>query len=59
MKSVERNERVIDPAGLFLAAILGTVGLLSFWKGAILLAALCLLIAALAFVASHRHFDRE
>ena len=51
MKLVERNgnegnpengRRMFEPAGLFLAAIVGTVGLISLVKGAIPLAALCL-----------------
>jgi len=50
--------RMFEPAGLFLAATVGTAGLISLLKGAILLAALCLPLAALGLVVSHRHFDR-
>jgi len=65
MKLVERNggkrgprngARMFDPAGLFLTAIVGTGGLISLLKGAILLAALCLPLAALGLVFSHKHF---
>jgi hypothetical protein len=68
MKLVERNgkegnpengRRMFEPAGVFLAAIVGTVGLISLVKGAIPLAALCLPLAALGLVCSHKHFDRE
>ncbi len=51
--------RVFEPAGLFLAAIVGTVGLIGLLKGAIPLAALCLPLAALGLVCSHKHFDGE
>lgn len=51
--------RVFEPAGVFLAAIVGTLGLISLLKGAIPLAALCLPLAALGIVCSHKHFDRE
>jgi hypothetical protein len=50
---------VFEPAGLFLAAIVGTVGLISLLKGAIPLAALLLTLAALGLVCSHKRFDRE
>ncbi len=67
MKLVERNGkegnpengRLFEPAGVFLAAIVGTVGLISLVKGAIPLAALCLPLATLGLVCSHKHFDRE
>lgn len=55
----ENGRRMFEPAGLFLAAIVGTVGLISLLKGAIPLAALCLPLAALRLVCSHKHFDRE
>ena len=50
---------MFDPAGLFLAAIVGTGGVFSLLKGAIPLAALCLPLATLGLVLSHKHFDRE
>jgi hypothetical protein len=50
--------RMFEPAGLFLAATVGTAGLISLLKGAFLLAALCLPLASLGLVVSHRHFDR-
>ena len=68
MKLIERKEepkspsnggRLFEPAGLFLAAIVGIGGVFSLLKGAIPLAALCLPLAALGVVFSHRHFDRD
>ena len=50
--------RMFEPAGLFLAATVGTAGLISLLKGAILLPALCLRLAARGLVVSHRRFDR-
>lgn len=52
-----RNERRFDPAGLCLSAIVGTVGLLSLMKGGLPLAAVCLTLAALGLIYSHKHFD--
>jgi len=49
----------LDPPGVLLAGIVGTVGLLALFKAAWQIAIPCLSLAALGVLAARRRFDRD
>jgi len=48
---------LFDPAGLLLAGIVGSVGVISLLRQSWILGVLCVILATLGLIAPHRHFD--